>query len=395
MKMKKSKTNLSKLKEIGILLLIFSFSLNTFSQNKKEENTLGEKITIHSKILNEDRTILISLPDNYKNSDKEFPVLYALDGRTHFQHASGAANYLARQNITPGIIVVAVTNVDRNRDFTPVKDEARPVSGGAEKFHNFLKKELISYVEKNYRASKYKILMGHSLGGTFAAYSLLEYPDVFDAYIAVSPYLQYADNYINSQAELKLKKEYAKPKSFYMTVGEEPDYLKVLDEFSELIQEKSDNAIKFLYIQMQGENHGTTPYLSLFNGLRFIFSDWILPKEIYLVGLQAIDEHYKLLSDKYHYKITTPENTINLLGYQYLQAGETEKAIEIFKENVKRFPKSANVYDSLGEACEKNEQFKLAKKNYQKAYDLGIIQLSPAILIYKENLERVSKLVVK
>ncbi len=180
-----------------------------------------------------------------------------------------------------------------------------------------------------------------------------------------------------------------------MTVGEEPEYLKVLDEFSELIKEKSDNAINLLYVQMQSENHGTTPYLSLFNGLRFTFSDWILPKETVSKGLQSNDEHYKQVSKKYNYEVITTENTINLLGYQYLQAGETEKAIEIFKKNVTRFPNSANVYDSLGEAYEKNEQFKLAKKNYQKAYDLGIVQLHRATLIYKQNLERVSKLVVK
>ncbi len=192
MKMKTSKTNLSKLKQIGILLLIFSFSLNSFSQ--KEKITLGEKITIHSKILNEDRIILISLPDNYTDTDRKIPVLYVLDGNIHFRQASGAADYMRRQGLAPEMIVVAVTNVDRNRDFSPVHSDRIPTSGGAEKFHNFLKKELISYVDKNYRASKYKILMGHSLGGVFATYSLLEYTNVFDAYIAVSPYLQYADN---------------------------------------------------------------------------------------------------------------------------------------------------------------------------------------------------------
>ena len=393
--MKTLKTKFSKTKAIIILLIICSFSVNSFSQTKTETVDGREKIIMHSKILDEDRIILISLPDNYTDIDKKIPVLYVLDGRTHFRHASGVVDYLSRQGLAPEIIVVAVTNVDRNRDFTPVHSDAVPTSGGAEKFHNFLDKELIPYVEENYKASEYKILMGHSLGGTFAAYSLLENPDVFDAYIAVSPYLQYAGNYINSQAKLKLKAKYAEPNSFYMTVGEEPDYLKVLDEFSALIQEKSDKTINFLYVQMQGENHATTPYLSLFNGLRFTFSDWILPKEIFLKGFQAIDEHYKSISKKYGYEVAVSENTINLLGYQYLQAGETEKAIEIFKENVKRFPNSSNVYDSLGEACEKNEQFKLAKKNYQKAYKLGVEQNHRATSIYKKNLERVSKLSVK
>ncbi|MBC8320715.1 MAG: hypothetical protein H8E34_08335 [Bacteroidetes bacterium] len=81
-----------------------------------------------------------------------------------------ATNYLAGYGLTPEIIVVAITNVDRTRDFTPAHTKARPTSGGAKKFHAFLEKELIPMIEENYKASPYKIIMGHSLGGTFAAY---------------------------------------------------------------------------------------------------------------------------------------------------------------------------------------------------------------------------------
>ena len=80
-----------------------------------------------------------------------------------------------------------------------------------------------------------------------------------------------------------------------------------------------------------------------------------------------------------------------MLGYTYLQKKDYENAIKIFTENVKRYPESANVYDSLGEAYENNNQLKLARKNYQKAYDLGVVQLDGNTLIYKKNLERVTK----
>ena len=382
-------------KSITVLALIFSFSLNSFSQKKVEKFTHNEKIILQSKILDEDRTILVSLPTDYENSDKKFPVLYVLDGRNHFLQATGATDYLARQRLAPQIIVVAVTNIDRNHDFTPMQSKRMPTSGGGEKFHRFIEKELMPHIEKTYRASKYNILMGHSLGGMFAAYSLLEFPGVFDSYIAVSPYLQLDDNYINKLAETNLKSEYKEVPSFYMTIGNEPDYFKTLDEFSSLIKEKSDKAIKFKYVEMQGDNHTTTPYMSLFNGLCYTFSDWVLSKEIIAKGLPAIDEHYKQVSKKFNIKLSTPENIINILGYRHLQAEEINKAIPIFKENVKRFPNSANVYDSLGEAYEKNNQLNLAKKNYQKAYDLGVLQLHRFTLVFKQNMDRVSELLNK
>ncbi|HJN05424.1 MAG TPA: alpha/beta hydrolase-fold protein [Bacteroidales bacterium] len=389
--MKTSNTQFNPTKAIITLILIISFSAHLFAKTETEVIAGGERFTIHSKVLDEDRVILIFLPDNYDNSEYNFPVLYVLDGETHFRHVSGATDYLARNGLAPGIIVVAITNVDRNRDSSPVHVDNISTSGGAEKFHKFLKKELLPTIKKNYRTTDYNMIMGHSFGGTFIGYSLLEYPEVFNAYIAVSPYLQFADNYIINEAKNKLKSKYDNPKSFYMTVGDEIDFFNPLDEFSDLIKEKSGKAISFQYVQMPRDNHMSTPYLSIFNGLRFIFSDWTLPDETFQNGLLAIDDHFATVSKKYDYKVVTPENTINNLGYSYLGAGRIPKAIEVFKENVKRFPKSANVYDSLGEAFENNNQLELAKKNYSEAYKLGLAQNLGTTSLFKNNLERVSK----
>jgi tetratricopeptide (TPR) repeat protein len=68
---------------------------------------------------------------------------------------------------------------------------------------------------------------------------------------------------------------------------------------------------------------------------------------------------------------------INLLGYIYLRKDQIDKAISVFKENIKRYPCSANVYDSLGEAYENHNQYKLARDNYQEAYDLGLTSSIP------------------
>jgi tetratricopeptide (TPR) repeat protein len=48
-----------------------------------------------------------------------------------------------------------------------------------------------------------------------------------------------------------------------------------------------------------------------------------------------------------------------------------KEAIEIFKLNVEQFPKSANVYDSLGEGYMLNGDKELAIKNYKKSLELN------------------------
>lgn len=68
-------------------------------------------------------------------------------------------------------------------------------------------------------------------------------------------------------------------------------------------------------------------------------------------------------------KIAT-EADINGYGYQLLGAGKTDEAIEMFRKNVKDYPQSWNVYDSLGEAYDRKGEKKLAIENYQRAQNM-------------------------
>lgn len=65
------------------------------------------------------------------------------------------------------------------------------------------------------------------------------------------------------------------------------------------------------------------------------------------------------------------EDKINQLGYQFLRRGKTKEAIAVFEINVREFPNSSNVYDSLGEAYLKADQKEMAVKNYRKSVELN------------------------
>src|SRR5215472_10270720 len=76
----------------------------------------GEQITLHSKILGEDRNIFVALPVSYAGSDEKYPVLYLTDAQLFFDSTRSTAAFLARERIIPDVIVVGVTNPDRTRD---------------------------------------------------------------------------------------------------------------------------------------------------------------------------------------------------------------------------------------------------------------------------------------
>ena len=65
-----------------------------------------------------------------------------------------------------------------------------------------------------------------------------------------------------------------------------------------------------------------------------------------------------------------PEAIVNLMGYEYMQAGDTKYAVEIMKLNVTAFPESPNAYDSLSDAYLADGQKELAKQNAGKAIEL-------------------------
>jgi tetratricopeptide (TPR) repeat protein len=146
---------------------------------------------------------------------------------------------------------------------------------------------------------------------------------------------------------------------------------------------------------MDDEDHGSVVLRSHHFGLRKIFDGWQIARDPQTGGveggLRAADEHYKKLSERLGYTIPTPENLINLIGYQHLAQGGTEEAIAVFKTNIERYPASANVYDSLAEAYEKSGRLDLAKPNYERAVTLGKQNNDPNLALYKANFDRVSE----
>ena len=146
------------------------------AQSTNRQIGLGEARSFRSAILNEDREVQIALPDSYGRSSISYPVLFLLDGSSHLLHASATARFLASaRNRIPEMIVVAIPNTNRNRDMTP--------GPGATTFQRVLAEELIPWVERNFRAAPERILFGHSLSASFSVHTLLNRPELFDAYV--------------------------------------------------------------------------------------------------------------------------------------------------------------------------------------------------------------------
>ncbi len=65
-----------------------------------------------------------------------------------------------------------------------------------------------------------------------------------------------------------------------------------------------------------------------------------------------------------------PEDVVNVMGYEHMQAGDNKDAIEILKLNAEAYPNSTNVYDSLSDAYLADGQKDLALANVKRALEM-------------------------
>ncbi|HVF90432.1 MAG TPA: alpha/beta hydrolase-fold protein [Blastocatellia bacterium] len=363
------------------------------------------RISIKSQVLGEDRVILVRTPPGYQANGLRYPVLYMTDGDAHMAHTSGTIEFLARNGRIPELIVVGITNTDRTRDLTPTNATLAgpngaaiqfPTSGGADKFLKFIETEVIPQIESQYRTQPYRIFAGHSFGGLFAVHTMISRPDLFNAFIAVSPSLPWDNELEIKRAEefFKARKEWNK--TLFVSLGNEPGDISVgFEKFRELLSKSAPKGLDWEVQKMEDEDHGSVVLRSHYFGLRKVFADWQIARDpqtgAVVGGLRAAEEHYKRLSRKLGYEVRVPEALVNQLGYQLMNEGKMEEAIAAFKSNVERYPASANVYDSLAEAYEKSGRLDLAKPNYEKAYNLGKQNNDPNTAVFKANFDRASE----
>lgn len=352
---------------------------------------IGERQTFRSTILGEDRTILVYTPSSYKQGKAVYPVLYLLDGEDHFHHTTGITTFQSNTQRAPEMIVVGVTNTggDRERDLTPTALKDRPGSGGAARFLSFLKDELRPRIEGAYRTAPYRILVGHSLGGLFAIHVLTSAPDMFNAYVSISPSLWWDDGLALREAEKFFASRSDLQAFLYFTVANETGSMRKNNRsLAAMLKTKAPKGLQWEFKQMERENHNTNPHRSTYDALEALFVGWEPPEEIDTV--KALQAHYEALSKRFHFEVKLPEDVINNFGYRLMEK-RRDQAIAAFELNIQLHPGSANAYDSLGEAFENNGQLDLAKANYEIAVRKATETSDPALPVLKTRLDRISK----
>lgn len=237
---------------------------------------INDKFTITSKILNEDREIYIYLPQGYKESGIDYPVIYLLDGRSLHNVCASFVQLYANRDRIPQMIVVGIASTQRLRDFSSIKRLTRDgdlKGGGAKNFIAFISKELFPLIEEKYPTKDYRVLIGHSYGGLFVIYALASRPKLFRAYLACSPWFREVDEAVISIVEKHLQTGPPKPKLLY--VAHEPiknsgieDRIFMLKKILEKYERKD---FEWEYKKYMDADHSNLPLKAIPDALDFFF----------------------------------------------------------------------------------------------------------------------------
>ena len=310
--------------------LLFLFLNISFSQTIYEN--------FESDILNETRELKIQLPRNYdENSLKKYPLIIVLDGDYMFEAVSGSVDYLSYWGNIPESIIVGVNQINSRYDDCSVLDNIDfvPISSSAN-FYDFISEELITYFDKNYRTTKFKVAVGHEATANFINYFLLNNKILFSGFIAISPNFSY-----NMENYLIQRFDKIKTNVFYYLASSDRDFKSITiktKELSENLTPLKNDLISFKYKQYKNLTHYNLPIHSVSEALEHVFAIY---SPINSIEYDSILKTTTISPVKY--LINKYDNIVNYYGVNKSVLVNDFRAIEKYIEEIEQF----NYYKDL------------------------------------------------
>ncbi|MBL4663454.1 MAG: esterase [Flavobacteriaceae bacterium] len=277
------------------LLITFTIS----SQTKGNPITIGDNYTISSKILNQDREIQIYLPNSYASSKQSYPVLYILDGQWFFANGVSIQKSLRTPGAIPEMIVVGIKNSN------PLRRTLFSVE--SEKFTDFLKNEVVQFIDSNFRTTQERVIYGWEAAAYYLSELVLKENSIFNGVIITDGGL----------ASEKTVEEFNSDKDTYLYISNSKRdiyYIASTEKFTEILKKHNPKNLIWKYELFNDEVHETMPHLAMYKGIKYYYHNYDA------LVFESIQQY------------------IDMGGIPYIKS--------FLKERVKRFGNDDNIYES-------------------------------------------------
>jgi hypothetical protein len=230
----------------------------------------------------------MSFPKNYSIQDSiTYPVLYVLDGKSTFGYFE--SKYIDSEKIED-VILVGISHkvngiesgINRFNDYTPYRDtiterrfekkfgveKGTIRTGGADKFLECLKKEIVPFIDKHYKTNSDRGISGHSLGGLFTAYCFVNSDNYFTRFGINSPSFQLNEEIFLEPAVSKFSDNQnwnIDPTKVFISTGENESPMMVSNmiKFSMFLKKRNYDNIDMNWKIYRNESHTSVIPFSL------------------------------------------------------------------------------------------------------------------------------------
>ncbi len=377
-----------------LAFLLFTFLVTKPQASALDNITIGEKFSMHSEIIGEDRPISVFIPKGVTNNDSLY-VIYLLDSEHHFHTVTGIVQSLVDYEQIPNTMVVGIETTNRPRDYLPAINgkpqtefqtfvKAKWPNSGQQNFLNFLSDELFPFIDKKYATYPHRTIIGHSNAGTLVLSALFERPELFTNYLAISAngWWSYAEIMQNSK---KLTANERNKEKLFLTVAAEGSrfYTGTLELLTNMERHKPANLDwKFEHYPERTHMSGILPAIS--SGLEYLYADInfkVTSELAKYASVLAIKDYYTELSQQFGFTVAVPVDIYVEFAEQQQINQRHDEAINTLKQFVDDYADNSYAHMRLAQGYAKVKQHQKSYESFVRALNLAKQQKRQANII--------------
>ena len=374
------------------LLLSLLCLINSFSQEDGQEISIGKYHIINSHILDEERKILVHLPIGYETTDLDYPVIYHLYGdfvMTYFADAAVTIERIFDAGMMPQAILIGVDNTDRYTHLRPIARDGS--TGGMEKFFNYLKEELMTYINSNFRTAGFDILVGPQAGACFGLCALIKHTDLFDAIILENSFDNPSniDDYLLGEMEEFFSPGKTLDKYLFMTLHKGSRNMEVALKEKAIIEANTPTNFDF-YFKLDEPSYFRPYKTNLDEAIRTLYNGYKMPEDYPVENFGDILRYYDDLSESIGYKVNITDRILYLAGDKISQKGNQAEAKKTYEFILESYPSSLDGLFRLARMETSAGNFEKAKTYYER-----FLSIRPSETFIRTQLNAVNDSIMK
>lgn len=348
--------------------LLFAISVliiltNNLDAQKYERYKKLVDTTLISTNLGYKKNITVTVPIEWQNDiNNKFPLIILFDRQRKRNHnyILNTIDYLTSNDQIPSCIILSVESTQEHRYLETLHAASNP-QGKANENEKFIFDELIPLAEKQFKASSFRLLIGHSRHGYFTSSIFQSKLEELNAVIALSPF--FYQQHINLVDSISLLNDRALKATKYFRFAIGNDYPEDYQQMDSVVVKMNNLQINSKGILLKQAEHYAIPSLTIAQLLYEVFEFWAKEQTQLLFAKEVKEsESYEVFNNNIlnHYgsQLKYSFGMLNAKGWRYFNESNFTTAIQTWQKLLEAYPNFSEAYLYIMEA-----ENKLNKKN--------------------------------